>query len=70
MDLLENRSGYNTLKAIIWKTLDLVVSKEYVPPHDLFYLAEIEGEQSGIVNGNMSGQSEENEVLIRMLDIA
>ena len=65
---LENRSRYNSLKAR-WKTLDSVVSKEYVPPHDLFYLAESEGEESEIVNGDTSGQSEEDEALIRMLDI-
>ena len=61
---LENRSRYSALKAR-WATLDAVVAKEYVPPHELFYM---EGDDDKDEE-SPDMVSSEDEALVQMLDI-
>ena len=61
---LENRSRYSALKAR-WATLDAVVAKEYVPPHELFYM---EGDDNKDEE-SPDMVSSEDEALVQMLDI-
>jgi hypothetical protein len=61
---LENRSRYFALKAR-WTTLDAVVAKEYVPPHELFYMEEDDDKDEE----SPDMVSSEDEALVQMLDI-
>lgn len=67
---LENIARYTALKAR-WKTLDVAVSNDYVPSHDLFYLEGQEEETDGSQRAEAKtdkGKAEEG-TLLKMLDI-
>ena len=73
---MESHARYLALKAR-WKTLDVAVSSDYVPSHDLFYLdgQEEEEEEEEETGGSQDAgaktdeKSAEDGTLLKMLDI-
>ena len=72
---MESHARYLALKAR-WKTLDMAVSSDYVPSHDLFYLdGQEEEEEEEETGGSQDAGAKtdkrrtEDGTLLKMLDI-